>query len=87
MGAPVSGNESSVDYFLGNPPTESEGYLYLMLIIMGHPIHHLLLLVPNHRHRLHLKIILKSEINLERDIKLSLIANTSTNNGLNQFEN
>ena len=26
MGAPVSDDESSVDYSLGNTPTESEGY-------------------------------------------------------------
>ena len=26
MGAPVSDDESSVDYLLGNTPTESEGY-------------------------------------------------------------
>ena len=28
MGAPVSDNESSVDYLLGHPPIESEGYFF-----------------------------------------------------------
>ena len=58
--------------------------LSLMILMMGHPIPHLLILTYHHRHSLHLQIILKREIYLERELKLSLSANSSANNGLDQ---
>ena len=59
----------------------------LIMLMMRCPIPHLLILIFHHRHNLHLQIILKREIYLERDLKLIVSVNTSANNGLNQFEN
>ena len=61
--------------------------LFLIILNMGRPIPRLLLLIFHHRHSLHLQIIIKREIYLDRELKLILIANTSSNNGLNQCGN
>ena len=86
-GPPISDYNSSVYSSLGHPPTESEGFFSLIIIMMGRPIPHLFILIFHNCHSLHLKILLKREIYLERDIKLSLSTNTSAKNGLNQFWN
>ena len=51
------------------------------------PINYLLILILHHIHSLHLQILLKQEIYLEREINLSLSTNASADNGLNHFEN
>ena len=61
--------------------------LSLMMLMMSRPITYILILRLYHRHILHLQIILKREIYLERELKLSPSKNTSEKNGLNQFGN
>ena len=55
----------------------------LMRLMVTLPISHLLLVIFHHRQIIHLQIFLKMKIYLKRDLKLSLSANTSANNGLN----
>ena len=59
----------------------------LMMLMMGRPITHILLLRFHYCCSLHIQIRLKREIYLEREIKLILSANTSAENGPNQFGN
>ena len=55
--------------------------------MMGCLIPHILLLIFHHCHILHLQILHKRGIYVERYIKMRLSANTSANNGINQFGN
>ena len=87
MVSPVSDDDSSVDSLLGHAPTESEGDFSLLILMMGCPIPHLLIIRFHHHHSLHLQILIKREIYIERDLQLSLGANTRANNGLKQFMN
>ena len=59
----------------------------LVMLTISRPITHTLLLRLHHRNSLHLQIILKREIYLDRDLNLSPSANTIANNGLKQFGN
>ena len=61
--------------------------LSLVVLMMGLPITHLLLIRLLHCHNVCLQILLKREIYLKRELKLILSANTSANNGLEQFGN
>ena len=86
-GTPVSENKSSDDSLLENPTTESEGDFSLMMLMMGRPIYHILILIFHHLYILHVHIIIKRDIYLERELKLILSANTRAKNGLKQFGN
>ena len=48
----------------------------LLILMMGRPIPHLLLPIFHQNHSLHLQMLLKREIYLERELKLILCANT-----------
>ena len=61
--------------------------LSLMILMMGRLIPHLLIIIFHHRQSLRLQILIKRDIYIYRGIKLSLCANTSANNVLNQFVN